>query len=303
MTKGSDTKIWTRRLALAGAAFLAWAAPGLSEQVLSRISWTQLEREGKLQQARVLPADGQTRFESLRIENEQAEPRSVMVLTLEKPGVTATRYAVRGQVRYEGMVGTGFLEMWNFLPGGGRYFTRTLGTMGPMASLTGSSPWRPFLLPFDTNGQGVPQRLVINVVFAGRGVVFLSPLELVQFSGSEDALKPAGAWWSDRQGGRLGGLAGGSLGVLGALVGVLAATGRARRVVLGLLKLIIAICGAGLLLGLAALALGQPYGVYYPLILLGVIGVAVPAGLLGSLKKRYEQLELRRMSALDMPGA
>lgn len=303
MTKPRDTRIWTARLALAGVALLIWAAPGLCEQVLSKVSWSQLEREGKLQQARVLPADGQTRFESVRLENEGAEPRIATVFTLEKPGVTASRYAVRGQVRYEGMAGTGYLELWNYFPGGGRYFSRTLGSVGPMASLTGSSAWRPFLLPFDTNGQGVPHRLVVNVVFAGRGVVFLGPVELVQYSGSENPLTPAGAWWSDRQAGMLGGLAGSLLGVLGALIGILAATGRARRLVMGLLKLLIAVCAAGLLLGLAALGLGQPYGVYYPLILVGVIGVAVPAGLLRSFKKRYDELELRRMSALDMTGA
>jgi hypothetical protein len=302
MTSRVEVKTWVR-LALAGASLLVAAAPGLSEQVLSGISWSRLEKEGKLQQARVVPADAQTRFEALRVENAQAEPRGVTVLTLENPGVTASRYALRGQVKYEGMAGNGYLEMWNFLAGGGRYFTRTLGSAGPMASLTGSSPWRPFLLPFDTNGQGLPQRLIVNVVFPGRGVVFLGAVELVQFSATEDPLKPAGAWWSDRQGGMLGGLAGGTLGVLGALVGILAGTGRARRLVLGLLELMIVICAAALLLGLTALTLGQPYAVYYPLLLLGVIGVAVPAGLRSSLKKRYEQLELRRMSAFDVSGA
>ncbi len=98
-------------------------------------------------------------------------------------------------------------------------------------------------------------------------------------------------------------MGGGLLGVLGALIGVLAGTGRARHLVLGLLKFMIVASAVALLLGGAALALGQPYGVYYTLLLIGVIGVAVPAGLLGTLRKRYEQLELRRMSAFDAPGA
>jgi hypothetical protein len=158
------------------------------------------------------------------------------------------------------------------------------------------------LLPFDANGQGRPQRLTVNVVFGGRGTVFLSPLELVQYSGSEDPLTPVGAWWSDRQEGLVGGVGGGLLGVLGVLIGVLAGTGRARHLVLGLLKVLIATSAVALVLGGAALAMGQPYSVYYPLLLVGVLGVAVPAGLLGSLRKRYEQLELRRMSAIDASG-
>jgi hypothetical protein len=288
---------------LAALGLLAWACFALSEQKIAGISWSQLDREGKLKEARVHPADARTRFETLQIENLGVEPRSVTLLVLDQPRITASRYAVRGQVRYEQMEGTGYLEMWSFLTGGGRFFSRTLAGSGSLASLTGKSGWRPFLLPFNTNGQGRPERLIVNVVFGGRGTVFLSPLELVQYSGSEDPLTPAGAWWSDRQGGLVGGLGGGLLGVLGALVGGLAGTGRARRLVLGLLKFMIVASAGALLLGGVALAMGQPYGVYYPPLLIGVIGVAVPAGLLAALRKRYEQLELRRMSAFDSPGA
>jgi hypothetical protein len=304
MRQDSDApKAWKRGLGLAGVGLLVWSATGLSEQIVSKISWSQLEREGKLKDARVLPADARTRFETIQIENMRAEPRGVTLLVLDKPGVTSSRYAVRGQVRYERMEETGYLEMWNFLTGGGRYFSRTLAGSGPLASLTGTSGWRPFLLPFDTNGKGRPERLIVNVVFGGRGTVYLSPLELVQYSGSEDPLTPAGAWWNDRQGGLIGGLAGGTLGLLGALVGGLAGSGRARRLVLGILKTMIAASAVALLLGGVALAAGQPYAVYYPLLLLGVIGVAVPAGLFATLRRRYEQIELRRMSAFDAPGA
>jgi hypothetical protein len=79
--------------------------------------------------------------------------------------------------------------------------------------------------------------------------------------------------------------------------------GRARRLVLSLLTFMIAASAVALLLGGVALAIGQPYTVYYPLLLLGVIGVAVPVGSLVAFRKRYEQLELRRMSAFDSPGA
>ena len=305
MKKDSDApNAWKRGLGLAGVGLLVWSATGLSEQTLSKISWSQLEREGKLKEARVISADARTRFETLQIENVRPEGHRVTLLVLDKPGVTSPRwYAVRGQVRYERMEGTSYLEMWSVFKGGGEYFSRTLAGVGPLASLTGSSPWRPFLLPFDTNGQGVPERLIVNIVFGGRGTVYLSPLELVQYSGSEDPLTPAGAWWSDRQAGLVGGLTGGVLGMLGALVGVLAGMGRARRLVLGLLKLVIAASAVALLLGGVALAIGQPYAVYYPLLLLGVLGVAVPVGSLIAFRKRYEQLELRRMSAFDSPGA
>jgi hypothetical protein len=140
MSEGNDApKAWKKGLGLAGAGLLVWAAAGLSEQTISRISWSQLEREGKLKESRVLPADARTRFETLQIENVRAEPRGVTLLMLEKPGITSARYALRGQVRYDQMERTGYLEMWSFLPGGGRFFTRTLAGSGPLASLTGTS--------------------------------------------------------------------------------------------------------------------------------------------------------------------
>jgi hypothetical protein len=69
----SDTgKVWKSGLATVG--LLAWACFALSEQSLTKISWSQLEREGKLQSARVLPADARTRFETLQVENLRSEP-------------------------------------------------------------------------------------------------------------------------------------------------------------------------------------------------------------------------------------
>ena len=50
---------------------------------------------------------------------------------------------------------------------------------------------------------------------------------------------------------------------------------------------------------MAAVLQGQPYQVYYPLVLLGGIGGAAGFVLPRSLSKRYEELELRRMQALD----
>src|SRR5207245_9738983 len=108
---------------------------------------------------------------------------------------------------------------------------------------------------------------------------------------------PAGAWWSDRQGGLVGGVGGGLLGVFGALIGVLAGTGRARHLVLALLKFLIAVGEVALALRGVALAMGQLYAAFYPLFLLGVLGVAVPVSLLRIFPTRYEQLQPRRMRA------
>jgi hypothetical protein len=51
--------------------------------------------------------------------------------------------------------------------------------------------------------------------------------------------------------------------------------------------------------GLVALSNGQPYAVYYPLLLVGAVSAALGFSLPRSLNKRYEEMELRRMQALD----
>ena len=85
---------------------------------------------------------GAAPFEQLKVENAQGQRRTEAVLTLEGPGISSARYAIRGQVRYDG-----------------RYFSRTLGAAGPMKSLKGSSDWRPFVLPFynAVRGDGAPK--------------------------------------------------------------------------------------------------------------------------------------------------
>ena len=108
-----------------------------------------------------------------------------------------------------------------------------------------------------------------------------------------------GAWWDDRTGGMIGGILGSGVGLLGALIGTLGGVGIARRLVLGLMT---AAFLAGLLLlgaGVAALVYSQPYAVWYPLLLTGILCSSIMGGLLPVLRRRYEQLELRKMTSMD----
>ncbi len=114
----------------------------------------------------------------LSIEQDQdAGPLTVELLRIIDPPITSSRYIVRGHVTYEDVQPAGYLEMWSVFPDGSRYFSRTLGEFGPMASLKGfSSNWRVFELPFDATGAGVtPSELVINLVLPGAGRVDIGP--------------------------------------------------------------------------------------------------------------------------------
>ena len=239
-------------------------------------------------------------------------PGTHRVLVLDNPKISHHTYAVLGRVKYENVQGTGYLEMWNTFPDGGAFFSRTLAGGGPMGSLGGSSDWRPFVLPFYAKEGMRPSKLEINIVVPQGGTVYLEPAQLVQelepstglpkgitLPPSAGGSTSGAAWWNPRMSGWVGGVGGAVLGTLGAIVGLLAGRGRARRVVIGLLMTILITGGTSLLMGLVALSLRQPYHVYYPLLLCGVIATLVPLTMLPQLKRRYEELELRRMTALD----
>ncbi len=285
--------------ALAGVAFATIAIPALAERNVQEIRWSALKAEGRLLGGEVVPPGGGIAFESLQVTNPDGSPRVVPLFVIEQPGIGGPVYALRGEVRGENVEGQAYLEMWNFFPRGGAYFSRTLAPAGPMASLRGTFAFRAFVLPFTAESGMQPEKLAVNVAFPGRGTVTLGPLRLVELGPGDDPLLPSGAWLTSRQIGLVGGIGGGFLGLMGALVGILASRGEARSLVLAVLRGMLAVGIASL----AALAVGwwsgQPSAVLFLFFLVGVICSAVPAGLLGTVRRKYEELELRRMKALD----
>jgi len=283
------------------ALSLVWCgSASFAGEAVRGISWAELAKEGKLQGGEVIPANDKMPSAHLKVENPDATPKSISILTIENPGVTKLRYALRGKVRYEGVEGQGCLEMWNFLSNGGKYFSRTIGGGGPMKALQGSSGWREFVLPFFMDQEGLsPNKLVVKVVLPGRGTVYLGPLQLMQYDKNEDPLAVAGQWWGPRGAGLLGAILGTALGCLGAAVGVLTSKGMARSLVLGTLKLTAVVGIVFLLAGIAATIAKQPYHVFHPLLLVGLLGTVIPLGVLKTCRKRFEEMELRKMAAMD----
>jgi hypothetical protein len=286
------------------------------EQTLREIDLSNLRKQGKVTIGEAIEPNAGCSFAQLRIQNLQGEKKTFAVLTISEPCITATSYALTGKVRYENIEGTGYLEMWNHFPDGKMYFSRTLGDSGPMQSLSGSSDWRPFTLPFYINTPNLhPTQLEFNVVLPGRGTVYLGPIKLVQFDKGQLAGTIGGsgvnAWWTDRAAGWVGGIGGGVggivIGTVGAIIGILTWSGTGRRVCLWLLGIMfvfgLIVMTVGLGGGLAALAFSQPYAVWYPLLIigasLGLLCTILPAALFSTIKRVYEQRELRKMRAMD----
>ena len=101
--------------------------------------------------------------------------------------------------------------------------------------------------------------------------------------------------------GLVGGLLGGGIGILGGVygtvVGICAPRGKAKRLVFGLHSSALGL-GLGLLVGgFTALVTGQPYGVWYALLLPGALLTVLIICFTPMLKLRYRQAEHRKLNA------
>ena len=108
-------------------------------------------------------------------------------------------------------------------------------------------------------------------------------------------------WFSAQASAFFGGYGGGAVGLLGGCIGVAAGTlapkGKGRSAVLGSMAVFAVLGVLSLLTGLTALVFGQPYHVWYPLLLLGVIPAGVMGGLIPVVRRRYAEAEQRRLDA------
>ena len=223
---------------------------------------------------------------------EVVGPGTFRIVTVEAPSIEVDYYEVSGTVRHAGVEGVAYLEMWSFFADGEAYFSRTLATEGPAASISGDSPGREFVLPFSLNGATGPTRIEINVVLPSAGTVWVGPLTLDGFGASS-------VWWSERTSAIVGASMGIAAGLAGAAIGWLNTRRKAQRAVAGLVV-------GGFVVGVLSLAVAgmaglasQPRHVWYPLVLLGVILAGVGGIQMRSSRQAQAAAELRRMRAMD----
>lgn len=284
-----------------------WLVPcAMAQQAIRNYDWPDLQQHHELQGGEVVSLDGQS---VLKIENTNDSPMQLHLFKIVKPPVgTSAVYALSGRVKYAQVRGDGYLEMWNYFPPvrpglpEGQYLSRTLGDEGEMAKITGTSDWRKFSLPFNPMGaSGAPTRLEINLMLPGHGTVYLSPLKLIQYPGGSAATgaSPANPWWSQETAWWISCVGGPAVGCLGALLGWLAGKGKARNLVLATWKACIAGGVLSLIATFVALAVGQPSYVWVALLMFGIIPTVIFSVIWPSAKKRYDDLELRRMVSMD----
>ena len=230
-----------------------------------------------------------------------------LLIELPDPGISSPVYALKGMLRYADVEGEGYLQMDNHFGEQGTFFSKSLAPAGPLGKITGSSDWRPFTLPFYANSGDqadgaapLPEKLTLSLYLPGSGTVSIGEVGLYQYASGEDPLQQAGQWFSTRNATLFGAVGGSLIGLWGALIGVLSSRGKARRFVIGSAYALLVFGVASVIGGVTALATAQPYAVFYPLLLIGVILVAVIGKMRRGLSARYEQLELKRMQSMDV---
>ena len=226
---------------------------------------------------------------------------SQTLVHVDAPGLDRPVYALKGMIRYTGVTGDAFLQMDNHFAGRGTFFTKGLSESGPLAKLNGSSDWRPFMLPFyaDQDSESpTPDGISLIVVLPESGSVEIRDVALFQYAAGEDPLASVQGL-AARAALLIAAIGGGLIGVWAGIIGMLASRGKARGFVLGSATVVLIAGIASLIAGVAAFATGQPYAVFYPLLLIGLIVTLVVGGLRRTLPKRYEAVEMHRMRAMD----
>ena len=222
--------------------------------------------------------------------NETASTTKIVVSV--DPDVTSHRYVVRGRVKYEGVKGVGYLELLNNFGDKGTYFTKTLSDWGTLKKITGTSDWREFELPFNADPGMKPKELTLNVVLPGKGTVMVTRPTLAD-------QKLSYQWWGGPEAGWYGGIFGSLIGIFGGLIGTLCALGKARTMTMVALYFALGMGVLCLIAGVVAVVMGQPYHVYYPMLLFGLVMVFSLGFNLRGISRHFNEVEMRRMNAAD----
>ena len=163
---------------------------------IAKIVWLEVDKAGDLPKSAKIDKDSDF-GEVVKITRTPDVPQLIEVAKIDKPAVTLRAYMLHGKVKFEGVGGEGFLEIWNHFPEPkkGAYFSRTMAETGPMGKLRGDSPWREFILPFtfDDASFPMPEKIQFNVYLPQMGTVWLSDLELIELPPSELSKQFSGA--------------------------------------------------------------------------------------------------------------
>jgi hypothetical protein len=272
-------------------------------QLTRDIPWERIKKNGFLLQGKIQKSK---KYSNVLTAKSDGEIITIPLFFIKPPSITSTFYQMEGEIRYEGVLGRGYLEMISHFKGGRKYFTRTLGGSGPLKVIEGSSKWRNFSLPFSLANNGpFPTQLTVNMVFYGKGQVWISPMKLVDghrvpssVIKRRDINKKR--WWNEKTGSWIGAIWGSFIGLFGALAAFLTMKNRGKLYVLGFSIILTLIGVVGSIVGLVAWLKSQPHEVYFPIALAGGLSLIFGIGFFISTMQKYKEYEIKKMKSKDL---
>jgi hypothetical protein len=293
------------------------------EKVLHTYDWQDLMAQHPFLNSEIVSMDGMS---VLKIENTNSTPLEIDLLEITNASILNQLHSISCDIKYENVENThgnsssslhkmvessqmitmdmGSIK-YNTWGAGGLETTRLLlpdapggdvKTNGSYSLIAGTSNWLPCGLPVALFSETDLVRVDLKLFLPGTGTVYLRPVKLMGYT--QRGLSP-------QLGVVIGvsaGLGGAGIGCFGALIGCLVGMGKARRFVLAMAKIFI---GLGILLmmaGIIAAACHQPWPVWYSLLLAGFVLTIVFSVNLYPIKRRYDELEIRRMTSMDAAG-
>lgn len=279
-------------LLLTVGAIAQETSPQIMEKVLQVYDWKDLTTPPSIGQ--IISMEG---MPILKIENTNKASLEVLLLTVTNSALLQNVEIVEWEMKYKNISSYGaaceLLEKYPARAVGGDAWTNLSGF-----SFGGTKNWDKYDLdvrraPYD--GLTFPNELALKFVLPTNGIIYLRLIKLIKFTSDVN-------WWTPQQAGEIGGIGGSVIGCFGALIGLLASKGKTRKFVLAMTKIYIALGILSLIAGGIAAATKQPYAVYYPLLLMGFILTVVFSVNLPSIQRRYDELEIRRMTSVDTMG-
>lgn len=307
-------------LLLVSSAAAQESSPGQPPKTLHVFDWKDLSAQFTNNQ--IISMDGMS---VLKIENTNHAPLKVLLLTVTNSSLIQKATEIEWEMKCENVLlhrgynlppqmfftsfenepwstdnftnypNICFFEKYSPQAADGDNFTNYQGYY-----FNGTKNWDKYYFglrraPYDN--QTHSDELKLEIFLSSSGTVYLRPMKLLGMPNNFNS------WWSPQQRGLIGGIGGSIIGCFGGLIGWLVSKGKARRFVLAATSSSIVL---GILLtiaGLVAAILKQPYSVWYALLLPGVILTLVFSLNLPSIQRRYDELEIRRITSVDTMGS
>lgn len=277
-------------------SLLLWLAVSVTtrvqaaSKVLQSFDWKDISAQ--MPDSEIVTMDGMPVLKIAKTNDASAE---VSLITITNSAVIHRSSAVEWEMKYENVSSSSSRELYAIYPPqavGGDAITNQYG----IQCRAGTRNWDKFSFtimraPYDN--ETPPDKLELKLYVPSNSTFYLRPVKLVGW------VDNSAGWWTSQQAGLIGAIGGSLIGCLGAMTGILGSKGRARGLVLTTVKICIVIGIVMLIGGVTAIALKQPYAVYYPMLLGGFILTIVFSVNLPAIQRRYDELEIRRMASED----